>query len=76
MKRDSRKVELLKACLEMLWQMENSHYVMGPSEFELHYDGTTCDTWCLKTDILNELNLDDDWKPAWLERCEAGEREK
>jgi hypothetical protein len=50
-----RKIVLLKACYDMLKQIDDAGYVISPFETTVHYDEADCDGYCLMEDIELEL---------------------
>lgn len=54
---EDRKVELLKACRDLLNKQTKSSYVLDLLSETVYYDEADCDGYCLLRDI--EIELDD-----------------
>ena len=58
-----RKSVLLRAVYDILTKCDRSHYVLEANATTAYYDGTECDGNCLRTEIAQELGIDDDTNP-------------
>lgn len=54
-----RKTILLEAAFDLLKKCNEGIYVKNAMEETVYYDDTECDGYCLMTDIMYELNIDD-----------------
>ncbi len=57
---EDRRDILLRAAYDILKQCIDSDYVMEVGHATAEYDGTTCDGYCLKSDIADLLDIDYD----------------
>ena len=59
MKKEDRKIILLKACYDILKKSQESGYVEDVMSLKVRYDDVWCDGMCLMEDIGVELGIEE-----------------
>ena len=64
---EDRRDILLRAAYDLLTRAERGHFVLEAAGIETFYDKANCDGYCLREDIADVLNLNEETDPIPLQ---------